>query len=745
MVAEKIKRRSKKAKGFKTNFEYLEEYFGLIYKRTCLYAVKNMDVILNSGSSRFMDDVKEFYLQLGLKSKKNIPEKIEIMREEYLKDKDSFQKRIKASKIPLHLENIACSNHLCEFEKDIIAMSLAVATDSRFNTLGEHLRFHARDKVWEVKEYLSILTDSFEERIKFRRYFMATGKLNSKGLLLLEYSGRNVGTESDFLEISIQLPRRISSAIYGEDEPEDLILAFSEIIKPNILLEHVVLDDELKIEVASLVKKRDLFMKRRVEWGIEEVLSYGLGTIMLFSGDPGTGKTMLAHALAKHADLKLLQVNVPNLLDSNGSFEECFKMLLREASLQNAILFFDEADELFSDRCMNRNMPTILREFERFDGIAILATNRKHILDEALDRRILYKLDFGIPTPEMREKIWKEHLPEKLPMSDDVSIASLAERYEFSGGYIKNAVLLATQKAIARTGGKAKVFHEDLCWAARKQRDSQLERYADKVTPKIKMDEIIVPKSVASNMKRIISEYRNTSKVYEKWNFKETIHHGKAITALFYGEPGVGKTMAAEAIASELGLNLYPVKIPAIVSCYVGETSKNLKKIFDAARDAEAVLLFDEADALFSARIESGSHHAVYINQQTDTLLQEIERFDGIVILTTNMPERLDKAFMRRIRHHLEFSFPSAIARKEIWKHHFPEGAPLSKDIDFAKLAEKYEITGGIIRNIAVKAAFEAACEKSEKITMKILENLLQDEQKRNSNKNSRIGFGHVA
>jgi len=745
MIADKTEKKSEKVKGFKTNFEYLEDYFGLIYKRTCLYAVNNMDTILNSGSSRFMNDTKEFYLQLGVKSKKNIPEKIDIMREEYQKAKNTFQKRIKASKIPLHLENIARVSHLCEFEKDVVAMSLAVATDSRFDTLGEHLRFHARDKVWGIKEYLSILTDSFEERIKFRRYFMATGKLNSKGLLLLEYNSRNVGTESDFLEISIQLPRRISSAIYGEDEPEDMILAFSEIVRPNILLEHVILDNEFKMEVASLVEKRDLFMRRRVEWGIDEVLSYGLGTIILFSGDPGTGKTMLAHALAKHAELKLLQVNVPNLLDSNGPFEECFKMLLREANLQNAILFFDEADELFSDRCINRNMPTILREFERFDGIAILATNRKQILDEALDRRILYKLDFGLPSPEMREKIWKEHLPEKVPMSDDVSLAELAEKYEFAGGYIKNAVLLATQKAIARTGKKAKVFQEDLHWAARRQRDSQLERYADKVNPKIKMDEIIVPKILKSNINRIIGEYRNTSKVYEKWNFKETIHHGKAITALFYGEPGVGKTMAAEAIASELGLNLYPVKIPAIVSCYVGETSKNLKKIFDAARNAEAVLLFDEADALFSARIESESHHAVYINQQTDTLLQEIERFDGIVILTTNMPERLDKAFMRRIRHHLEFSFPSAIARKEIWECHFPKGAPLAKNIDFARLADRYEVSGGIIRNIAIKAAFEAACEKDGEITMDILENLLNDEEKLKESKKAKIGFGHVA
>ncbi|MBN1863754.1 MAG: AAA family ATPase [Victivallales bacterium] len=730
--------------GFKSNFEYLEAYFDLLYQRSCLYAVRNMNEILSSSSARYTDETKNFYAKMGLKTKMDLPQKMETMGRQHHASRISFNERIKASEVPLHLEDMARQHKLCEFEKNVIALSLAVSTDTRFDTLADRLNFNAPNKTWEIKEFLYILTDSFEDRVKFRHYLMSTGTLFSKGLVLMEYGRRGSGTENDFLETSIELPRRISSAIYGEDAPEDLILAFSEIITPEVSIDQVVLDEELKQEVSSLVKDRARFMQRRVDWGIESILSYGMGTIMLFSGDPGTGKTMLAHALANDAKLKLLQVNAPNLLECKGSFEESFKLILREAGLQNAILFFDEADELFSDRCMNRNMPTILREFERFDGIAILATNRKQILDEALDRRILYKLDFGIPTPEMRQKIWKEHLPDQMPLSDDVNLSELAERYEFSGGYIKNAVLLASQKAIARTGDKAKVFHQDLRWAARKQRDGQLGRYADKVTPKVKMDEIIVPETLKKQLARIVNEYRNSSKVYEKWNFKNTIHYGKAITALFHGQPGVGKTMAAEAIASELGLNLYPVNIPAVVSCYVGETSKNLKKVFESARDAEAVLLFDEADALFTARLEGGSHHSVYINQQIDSLLQEIEKFDGIVLLTSNMPDRLDKAFIRRIRHHLEFPFPSSAARKEIWKHHFPKEAPLAKDIDFDRLAREYKLSGGIIRNIAVKAAFDAACEKNEIITMPLLENLIKEETQNGHNKKM-IGFGAVA
>jgi SpoVK/Ycf46/Vps4 family AAA+-type ATPase len=741
-----MKKEKHRDEGFKNNLDYLSEYFNLIYRKACIYALSNMDTILKSSLSRYTDEAKSFYLELGVKNSREIPEKLKKMICEYRSDNKLFLKKIENSRTPLYLENIAKTHDLCKFEKDVIALAMALVTDSKLENLAVKLGFDSRSKTWEVKDYLNILTDSFAERVQCRHYFMATGKLFVNGLVSTGYSRiRGGDTENDFIEQTIQLPRRISSAIYGEDSPEDMILAFSEIITPVISLNQVVLNDESKKEVSNLIKKRDLFLKRRLQWGLEDVLSYGMGTILLFSGLPGTGKTMLAHALAKHANLKLLQVNVPNLLESNGAFEECFRMLLREATLQNAILFFDEADELFGDRFINHHMPTILKEFERFDGIAILATNRKQILDEALDRRILYKLDFDIPGPANRELIWKEHLPPKMPLDKSVNPAELAERFEFSGGYIKNAVLLASQKAIARTGKNAKIFQDDLVWAARIQRNSQLERFADKVTPKVKLNTVILPPKLKNKITRIISEYRNSSTVYEKWNFKETIHYGRAITAMMYGEPGVGKTMAAEAIAHELGLNLYPVKISSIVSKYVGETAKNLKRVFDAAKEAEALLLFDEADALFSSRIEGGGHHAVYINQEVDVLLQEMEKFRGIVLLTTNMPDRIDQAFMRRIRHHLKFQFPSAAAREKIWEKHFPENAPLSENINFAKLAEKYEVSGGIIRNIAIKSAFEAACTKDGQITMDILENLLNDEEKLKNNKKTKIGFGHVA
>ena len=741
----KVIKKTERVVGFKSNFKYLEAYFDLLYEKAKLFAVRKMGDILKEAGKSSKNDVKDFYANLGIRSMKDQFAKIKEFRGRVKEATELFLKQTNKTKIKLHIENIAKENKLCAFEKDALALAVAISTDYRFNFIAENLGFNSRDDEWKVKDFLNILTSSFEEKIIARRFFTANATLAKSGILVIDYSRCGVGTESDFLGEEIKLPRRISSAIYGEDEPEDMILEFSEIITPKVDINSVILDETLKKEVINLINKRDLFLKKHKEWGIEKVVSYGMGTIMLFSGIPGTGKTMLAHALAKQANMKLLQVNVPNLTQSYvHNFDEAFRMLLREARLQHSILFFDEADELFSDRQCNGYMSVVLKEFEKFDGIAILATNVKQMLDEALDRRILYKLDLELPPPELRSKIWREHLPEKLPLSDDVNLQELSEKYEFSGGYIKNSVLLASQKALARSTNEddIKVTQADLKWAAGRQRSSQLAKYADKVTPKVKLKDITLPKKLKSTLVRITKEYYNSSKVYNQWGFKDTVVSGKAITALFHGEPGVGKTMAAEALAGELGLNLYPVNIPAIVSCYVGETSKNIKKVFEAAKEAEAVLLFDEADALFAARLDDGSHHAVYINQEISTLLQEIEKFDGIVILTSNLKERMDNAFMRRIRHHLEFKKPEPLARTAIWKHHFPKNAPLDEAIDFEEIGKRYELTGGIIRNIAIKVAFEAACNGNELITQNMLEALIIEETKTQLTKRQIVGFG---
>jgi SpoVK/Ycf46/Vps4 family AAA+-type ATPase len=207
-------------------------------------------------------------------------------------------------------------------------------------------------------------------------------------------------------------------------------------------------------------------------------------------------------------------------------------------------------------------------------------------------------------------------------------------------------------------------------------------------------------------------------KVYERWGFARKGGRGLGISALFAGPSGTGKTTAAEAIARELKLDLYRIDLSSVVSKYIGETEKNLRRVFDAAEGGGAILLFDEADALFGKRSDVKDSHDRHANIEVSYLLQRMEEYRGLAILTTNLKGSLDSAFLRRIRFVVQFSFPDVVQRAEIWRRIFPQETPLD-GIDVNKLA-KLSVTGGNIRNIAINAAFLAA-DSNEPVKMKHL------------------------
>jgi SpoVK/Ycf46/Vps4 family AAA+-type ATPase len=206
------------------------------------------------------------------------------------------------------------------------------------------------------------------------------------------------------------------------------------------------------------------------------------------------------------------------------------------------------------------------------------------------------------------------------------------------------------------------------------------------------------------------------TKVYESWGFAAKSKRGLGISALFTGASGTGKTLAAEVLGNELRLDVYQIDLSSVISKYIGETEKNLRRIFDAAEGCGAILLFDESDALFGKRSEVKDSHDRYANMEVSYLLQRIEAYQGLAILTTNLKDALDPAFVRRIRFIVQFPFPDANQRAQIWQRIFPKQTPI-QNLDFKKLSQ-LNVAGGNIRNIALKAAFLAA-NASESVEMK--------------------------
>ena len=252
----------------------------------------------------------------------------------------------------------------------------------------------------------------------------------------------------------------------------------------------------------------------------------------------------------------------------------------------------------------------------------------------------------------------------------------------------------------------------DALWAAlREAVRGGLDGLAQRIDSRTGFDDLVLPPAALGALREIAGQLRHRHRVHDEWGFAERGPRGLGICALFTGESGTGKTLAAEAIANELRLDLYRIDLALVVSKYIGETEKNLRRVFDAAEASGAVLLFDEADALFGKRSDVKDSHDRYANIEVAYLLQRIEAYRGLAILTTNLKSALDRAFLRRIRFVVAFPFPDEAAREQIWRRQFPPAAPLG-ELDFAALA-RINLPGGNIRSIAVNAAFAAAQRES--------------------------------
>lgn len=637
-------------------------------------------------------------------------------------------------------ERLAENYGLSRFELDLLFVALAPGLELRFADLYDRLAYKYRGRT--VDTALAILCDSFAEKVAARRHFMLDAPLVLHHLLLIERD--RYRAEEDVLSLELKLPRRVMNMLLGADAIDESLASFSKLVEPTVALDQVVLDPAIKQQVVRRVEYHAQYLEARRKWGFDRVITYGRGIILLFSGPPGTGKTMLANALAHRMGMRLLLVNADRLYDRVHSLESNVENVFREAKLQNSVLFFDECEMLFADRRFGNNgVAELLTALERFDGVAVLATNLAPALDEAMDRRILLRVDFEMPTADLRERIWRAHLPPEAPLADDVDVRKLAEQFEFTGGYIKNAVLAALQETVARGEDAPRISMADLTAACRMQLRNKLTSYTDRIVPQVGLATVVLPAQLKEAVAELIDATKHQALVFGEWGLGARLSQGRGLAALFQGPPGTGKSLTAEAVAYELGRNLFRVSLPAVVSKYVGETEKNLRATFDAARDGRAVLFFDEADALLSRRTAVAGAIDKYSNMETNLLLQEFERFDGLLILATNLVGNLDSAFERRIAYKLTFPLPDAAARESIWRGLVPPEMPTAEPIDFGYLGRKYNLSGGDIKNAVLKSAYRAARKAPElrKLTTQLLAQAA-DEETVGFQERRKFGFG---
>ena len=316
------------------------------------------------------------------------------------------------------------------------------------------------------------------------------------------------------------------------------------------------------------------------------------------------------------------------------------------------------------------------------------------------------------PDHEARRTFWEESLDQRRGHAEPADIEALAARFVLTADQIQAAATAAVDLHRAR-GEAGPLPLPALLDAARAQSSQALGALATKVPPKAGWGDLVLPLATLSRVKDVAAAIRNRHVVYGRWGFAAQAGQGMGLglKVLFSGPSGTGKTMTASVIAADLGQDLYRIDLSSVVSKYIGETEKHLDRVFRASRNSNAVLFFDEADALFGKRSEVKDAHDRYANVETAYLLQRIEEHDGVVILASNLSQNIDAAFLRRLHFVVEFPLPDETHREALWRGMFPPQVPLGEDVDFRFLARQFPLSGGDIRNVALDAAFLAAAD----------------------------------
>jgi len=617
-------------------------------------------------------------------------------------------------------EELKAKWKLDDFEKHVLLIAAGLAASIQFREKMESRRG------LEIGDILTLLCDSLEDQVAARRYFYKHAALVENGLINLR--GADFGT--DLLDVDVTIDQRLTDYLLGVDAESTSLVEGSHLYTPKVSVDRAVLPERVKSMIMSAVEGFPAFQRERERCGLDQLLDYGRGIVMLFYGASGTGKTMMANALATMLGKKVLLINFPTI--GFSAADEVMKLLFREAELNDAVLFFDECDGIFQDRGTNSGISLLLSELERYPGLVIMATNRPFELDEAMRRRITLPVEFPPPDAAQRARIWNNHIPDKLRLSAAPDFETLGYRYELTGGLIKNAILAALSAAAARNPEVPEVSPADLDAAARNQVTAKLQMTdaRDRIIPRQGLNRVVLPEALRASLLDLIAAQKARRTLISEWGFPED-STGFGATALFHGPSGTGKTLAALAVAYELGRVVKRVNLARVVSKWVGEGAKNIEAVFDEAEHSGAVLLFDEADALFAGRSAVAAATDRYANLEVAVLLQRLEEFTGVAILTTNLFENIDQAFLRRIHFVQAFERPGKTERERLWQLHIPERMPLAEDVDFQSLAAAHRVTGGQIRNAILKAASRsAAAAGTRAVSQQDLVTAAKDEEK---------------
>lgn len=587
--------------------------------------------------------------------------------------------------IPLRLVDLAAEFGLSDFEVDALLLCLLPEISVRYERLYGYLHDDVTRKRPSIHLVLECTADRFEDRLKLRESFLPHAPLLAYHLLSLDDENRSGPVP--LLARALKIDDRIASYLLGSDAP-DPRLTGAQLIRPAVSPQTMILAEEARSDLERMAR----------------ILRQESNLVVHLQGPAGAGKKTAAEALSGIVGLPLLLVDVAALSTEGLSIETLVTLAFREARLQHAALAWDRFDSLLSNE---RAVRVLTAQTLTFPHPVFLLGHTSWQPGDVFAGKGFLRFKVETPPYAVRRRLWEARLDGNRSGVSSADMDEIADKFRFTPGAIRDAAAVA--RDLARGRGEGAITAADLYAACRATSNHKLGQLARKIIPRHRWDDIVLPKDQAAQLHEISNYIRFRHLVFDTWRFEDKLSSGRGLNILFAGPSGTGKTMAAEILAGELGLDLYKIDLSTVVSKYIGETEKNLDRIFTEAQNSNAILFFDEADAIFGKRSEVRDSHDRYANIEIAYLLQKTEEYEGIVILATNLRKNIDEAFSRRMRFAVEFPQPEEADRLRIWKKIFPPQAPLGPDVDLGFMARQFKITGGNIKNIAIGAAFLAA------------------------------------
>lgn len=443
-------------------------------------------------------------------------------------------------------------------------------------------------------------------------------------------------------------------------------------------------------------------LSRAINESIAQMSTPGAATVVLI-GASGTGKTEVVRQRLGPR----VEVDVPSLVRPQHLAEDRINALARDARGLRMPIVVDLADSEQDD-------PALVPTYRHLARVAALHPQGAVVTgrDEAswfvglLETAVVHRMSY--PTSQERVVLWYQAFARNGAINVAPEILTVASRYPLSGGSIERAATAVVARIGAEKARLGDLRLEPVTEACRAQLTPRLQGIATRIVTTLVWDDLILPQPELESLREIVSYARFKPQIYDQWGYGRLLPYGRGLSVLFAGPPGTGKTMAAGLLGSELGMEVFRIDLSRTVSKYIGETEKNLGRIFDEAARSQSILLFDEADSLFAKRTEVKSSVDRYANLEVNFLLQRMEDFDGVTILTTNFEGSIDEAFRRRIRFRVNFPAPDLQTRAQLWAKMVPKEARVDEPLDFEQLAKDFELSGGYIKNAAVRAAFMA-------------------------------------